>query len=461
MKTIAQLQAELKQHRDEASAIVAAANNENRELTAEEDSRLTQLLGSGAEGTADYQAGLIRETSEALDKAERFEARMSDADVRLRNARPVQTQHGDIPIDKPKAIIVPVHARRSQLKAFRGDGAEQRAYASGQWLLATVGKSAKAQQFCRDHGIQIVSAMGESTDSAGGFLVPNEFSTAIVDLKEERGVFRRFARREVMTSDTKTIPRRTGGLTLYYVGENTEITASDKTWDQIMLTARKGAVLTKMSSELNEDSVISVADDLAMEIAYAMANGEDSAGFVGNGTSTYGGITGLQNRLAAGSTYTAITGNTAFSTLDLDDFEAMIAKLPLYALQDDPAWYISRAGWASSMLRLAAAAGGNTMADIAGGMQQTFLGFPVRFVQVMNSTLSAQTSTSGLVYFGSLRQTAAFGDRRGLSIAVDSSRYFELDQLAIRGTERFDIVVHEIGTASVAGSMIMLSTPAS
>ena len=91
-----------------------------------------------------------------------------------------------------------------------------------------------------------------------------------------------------------------------------------------------------------------------------------------------------------------------------------------------------------------------------------FLGYPVVFSQVMNSTLTAQTSTNGLCYFGDLRQAAMFGDRRGLSIAVSNDRYFELDQLAIRGTERYDIAVHETGDASsTPGSIIQLSTPGS
>ena len=79
----------------------------------------------------------------------------------------------------------------------------------------------------------------------------------------------------------------------------------------------------------------------------------------------------------------------------------------------------------------------------------------------MNSTTTAQTSTHALVYFGDLAMAALFGSRRGVSIAVDSSRYFELDQLAIRGTQRFDINVHGTGTASVAGPMIQLITPGS
>jgi HK97 family phage major capsid protein len=90
-----------------------------------------------------------------------------------------------------------------------------------------------------------------------------------------------------------------------------------------------------------------------------------------------------------------------------------------------------------------------------------FLGFPVEIAQVMNSTTTAQTSTDGLCYLGNLDLAASMGSRRGVTIAVDASRYFESDQLAIRGTQRFDINIHEKGTASVAGPVIMLSTPSS
>ena len=79
----------------------------------------------------------------------------------------------------------------------------------------------------------------------------------------------------------------------------------------------------------------------------------------------------------------------------------------------------------------------------------------------MNSTTTAQVSTDGLAYLGDLRLAATMGTRRGIEIAVDPSRYFEFDQLAIRGTQRFDLNVHEKGTASVAGPVIMLSTPSS
>ena len=102
-------------------------------------------------------------------------------------------------------------------------------------------------------------------------MVPNEFSNAIVDLREEFGTFRKNARVQPMPSDHIQIPRRASGLTAYYVGENSAITESQKGWDQITLTAKKLACMTRMSTELAEDSAINVAHDLAREMAYAFA----------------------------------------------------------------------------------------------------------------------------------------------------------------------------------------------
>jgi len=385
----------------------------------------------------------------------------------------LQTPEGRKTTPAAPAVLVPVEKtvaaprllRSARVRNFRAEGgvsAEERAHATGQWLLATIGGNARAAQWCHDHGIEVrgTSPLTTTTNSLGGYLVPEVLESTIIDLREERGVARRSVRVMPMASDSVVIPRRASGVTAYFVNENAEITASDKGWDAVSLSARKLAVLCKMSSEVAEDAIISIADDLASEIAYAFADKEDECLFNGDGTSTYGGVVGLKAAVAAGGKVTAATGNTAFSTLDLEDFEAMVGKLPQYAVAN-AAWYVSRVGWANSMLRLAEAAGGNTVAQVAGGAPFQFLGFPVVIAQVMNSTTTAQTSTDGLAYLGDLRLAATMGTRRGIEIAVDPSRYFEFDQLAIRGTQRFDLNVHEKGTASVAGPVIMLSTPGS
>lgn len=452
LQTVADKARELRASKmTEAEAILVAAstggeNGGSRPLTEDESRKYDSLM--------DEAAAALKEQTRA-EKLINEKATLAQSTGR----RSAPSAAVGAIVEAPKPVEIRTLRRAKALRSFRGADAERNAYASGQWLLATLGNDTRAAQWCADNGIE-TRALQTTTNSLGGYSVPDQFETAIIDLREERGVARRSLRLRAMASDVLVVPRRTSGVTAYFIAENAEITASDKGWDAVQLVARKLAVLCKYSSELNEDSILSIADDLAGEIGYAFADKEDECLFNGDGTSTYGGIVGLKSGTASGSKVTAITGNTAFSTLDLEDFEAMVGKLPQYAV-NGAAWYISRAGWANSMLRLAEAAGGNTVAQIAGGAPLQFLGFPVVISQVMNSTLTAQTSTDGLCYLANLDLAASMGTRRGVSIQVDSSRYFEYDQLAIRGTERFDINYHERGTSTVAGPVVMLSTPSS
>ena len=435
----------------EAETIVTKAGAEARSVTEEENKS--------------YLAAMAAADAAHVEEQRLVKLIADKASLAVPEGRKTTPAAPAVLVPTEKTIVAPRILRSARVRNFRADGgvsAEERAHATGQWLLATIGGNTRAAQWCADQGIEVrgTSPLTTTTNSLGGYLVPEVLESTIIDLREERGVARRSVRVMPMASDSVVIPRRASGVTAYFVAENADITASDKGWDAVSLNARKLAVLCKMSSEVAEDAIISIADDLASEIAYAFADKEDECLFNGDGTSTYGGVVGLKSAVAAGGKVTAATGNTAFSTLDLEDFEAMVGKLPQYAVAN-AAWYVSRVGWANSMLRLAEAAGGNTVAQVAGGAPLQFLGFPVVISQVMNSTTTAQTSTDGLAYLGDLRLAATMGTRRGIEIAVDPSRYFEFDQLAIRGTQRFDLNVHEKGTASVAGPVIMLSTPAS
>ena len=425
-----------------------AEDDDNREFTAEEQTQFDGLLAEIGSQASDGKpaTGLHLQ----LERAQKFETVVN----RFREMRSDAT-----PPDAPR--ILPANAyHHKRLKAFRGEHAEEHAYTAGRFLAAALWGHRESVRWCDEHGVEIRDAMSGADNMLGGFLVPTEMETAIIDLREEYGVFRREARVVPMASDTKVVPRRTSGVTAYFVSDNGSITASDKGWDQVTLTARKLGVLCKYSSELAEDAIIDIGDDLTNEIAYAFANKEDECGFNGTGASTYGHITGVLPGIAAGSTYTGITGNTAFSTLDMADFEAMVGQLPHYA-EANAKWFISRAGYYASMARLMDAGGGNTITDLAGGVRTPmFLGYPVVFTQVLNSTLTAQISTK-LFCFGDLRLAATMGNRRGLAVKISDQRYLEYDQIGILGTERFDIAFHETGGASTAGAMIVFLAPGS
>jgi HK97 family phage major capsid protein len=169
------------------------------------------------------------------------------------------------------------------LKNFKSDDrgdAVDKALRFGHWLLASKGNR-KSLSFCDRHGIE-VKAHTEGVNSAGGFLVPDEFETELISLREQFGVFRREARVRPMSSDTLRVPRRSATLSASFVGEATAGTESTQTFESVLLVAKKAMVLTTVSNELNEDAFVNLADDVAGEIAYAFAKKEDECGFVGD-----------------------------------------------------------------------------------------------------------------------------------------------------------------------------------
>lgn len=369
----------------------------------------------------------------------------------------------------------PAKANRlySSIKSFKDreiDGqmirAADQAYLAGMWLRATAMNDERAMDWCKMNGIAMTKAQGEGIDSSGGFLVPEELMAAIIVLREEFGVFRRECQVVPMGTDTLNWPRRVGGLTAFFTGENQSATESQATWDSINLTAKKLAVLTRFSNELAEDAVISIGDWLVGEIAYAFASKEDDCGFNGDGTSTYGGIRGLRTLAIDGnhnsSKYTAASGHNSYATLDMTDMTGLMATLPEYA-KPDAKWYISQVGFYSTMGRLMGAAGGNRIDTLTMEIEKRFLGFPVVISQKLPLTapLTSQTGAA-MFFFGNLAKAAAMGERRQITIRRSEHRYFENDQIGLLGTERFDINIHDFGDQSIrdqTGNLVAVPGP--
>ena len=349
--------------------------------------------------------------------------------------------------------------------AFTGTRAEREAksYGFAQWFLATQFGVPSAVKYCQRIGVE-AKAQSEGTNLLGGALVPPQYSNDMIDLRERYGVFRRNAKNVQMTSDSLVVPRRAGGLTSYYVSEGASITDSSKNWNNVSLVAKELATLTYYSVALNEDAMISIGNDLASEIAYAFAYAEDLAGFIGDGTSTYGNIVGVNAALrAVHATIASIKGlqvasGNLFSEFTLADFNGLKALLPQYARMGDVKWYASQAFYSGVMEKLALAAGGVTAAEIVAGVNTPkFMGYNVEITQAMPAT---DSNSQIACLFGDLSSAALFGDRRSTTIAVDGSYRFANNQISIRGTQRYDINVHDVGNTTTAGPIVGLISAA-
>jgi len=354
-----------------------------------------------------------------------------------------------------------------RLKNFRGANAEERAYRAGQYFRATLLGDKNAARWCADHGVES-RAQNEGVNSQGGIFVQDEVLNEIIVLVEEYGAFPKNARNVQMKSDTLIVPRRTGGLKAYFVGENTSVTDSDASWDRVQLVAKKVAVANRMSSEILEDSVLNLADYITGEVARSLAELIDTVGFVGTGSGDHGGIIGACTKIVDGnhnaSVVTAAAGNTGAQTLDVDDLIAAAGRLPLFA-RANARWFCSPAVFAASVQRLGLVnnvglAGGNTAANLAAGAELRLLGYPVEFVHVMPSTVGADPGKV-LFLFGDLSMGSMYATRRGLTLKTSTDRYAELDQTLIVATSRFDCVTHDCGDNSKAGPIVALKTAAS
>jgi HK97 family phage major capsid protein len=410
----------------------------------------------------DNQADLESRDAELTGLTERAQKLAASIDFELKvvesakNLRSVAERCSPAPeVRSVENRIEPVRDGR-KLKAFRS---HETAYRFGQWLRAKFAGDDNARRWCADHGVES-RTMVEGVNSTGGFAVPDEVSNEIIRNVETYGVASTALQNFSMASDTLMIPKRLTGVTGAWLGEGSEFTYSDMTGTQVQLVAQKFGVATKVSNELWADGV-GIADLIATEHSLSVAKALDEAVFTGTGTSAFGGHHGVAVKIDTApytaSVATAASGNTSFETLDKEDFLAVLAKTPRYALPG-ARWYISPAGYHAAMQRLDLGQGGN--ASVAQGFGLTFLGYPVTLVHVLNSTLGADASKIK-VLFGDMAMAGALGLRQGYALRVSQERLVEYDQTLVTGIVRANAVFHSLGSTSEAGPVIALKTAAS
>lgn len=407
-----------------------------RELAANPESDLAQVKS------------LMAEASSIADRIEAIKSMGESAPV----AKPVE----QIPSEPWKAGTI----ARNPFSGTR-DEANFKAYAFGQWARSIMGNR-KAADWVKNN----LKAQSEGTTTAGGYTVPDPLSADLIYLREAFGIARQNCKVYPMTADILNVPNASASTTVYYPGENTAITASDLTFAQVQLVAKKMAVLTQVSKELAEDSVIDFGATLARDMAYVMAKEEDRVVFNNASDSSTSGIDGIlwgvynlnATKANIASLVLFTTGQTVTYSPTLANIRSMVQKLPTYAA--NAKWFMHKEIWFTAISPLLDGLSGNSIMDIqnAYGPNPTLYGYPVVFVQNMPKTLAASTP---YILLGDLSVGTVFGDRRGVTIEVSDQRYFVEDSLAFKGTERFGFNAFDLGNVNataasrVPGSLIV------
>jgi HK97 family phage major capsid protein len=449
---LANVTAQIQAAMEAEDAPAAEGEGGDAEAMAAEENSLRSLVA---------RADAIKSKIDFLETVAAKEKELRSVLERSAPAKAIESPVAKEPTVETRQYAVPKN--HGPLKAFTGPDASERAYRAGMHIKGFVFGDTEARRWCKDHGVELRVQAG-GINSLGGVLTSPELSGEIIRLVEEFGVYPQYAKRVSMNSDTLVFPRRTGGLIARPVGENIEVSASDVTFDNVELNARIWGVANRTPNSLLEDSVIDLADAMAVETAQAFAEAFDNSGFIGDGTLAYHGVTGIAVKIlqsAYSASVVTATGNTTFGDLTMKNFTDLLARLPMYARNRNARWYISPAGWGSAMLRLAmlpggaSGPGGNSSDNVASGFGETFLGYPVTLVQSMESRLTGTTGGCAAL-FGDLSQAAIFGERRAISIKTASERYIEFDQTLTFATTRNAMVVNDIGSTTKAGPVVAL-----
>ena len=341
-----------------------------------------------------------------------------------------------------------------RLRAFEN---AKDAYSVGMWFKAKSG-DADAKRWCQDHGVES-RAQGSTGSTTGAAFVPDVLSSTVIRLVDQYSAFAQNATNVVMPSDVLLFPRRTAGATAYWINENAAITASDPTSNQVTLTAKKVTGAVTIASELLQDSIVSIADWIAAELALTLSNAVEEAAWSGN-PSNAPAVAGLVTTYTGGllaasaATYAASLVTAAGDTPDevtKANLLAMMARVPQHS-RAGAKWFCSPFFFAACMQNLDLAQGGSV--GLSQGMGPTFLGSEV----VLTDRLPAGADSTGAIMalYGNMANSSYYGIRQAIEIASSDQVNFLSDQTVIRAVARVAITHANLGTDTVAGPMIGL-----
>lgn len=201
----------------------------------------------------------------------------------------------------------PVGSPLTNLPGAVGSGKAGRA--SNEYKAAMLGA-------LRSNFRQVSNVLEEGTDSAGGYLVPDEYDTRLIETLEQENILRKLGT-IIQTSGERKINVAATKPAASWVEESGALVFSDATFAQVILDAYKLSVAVKVSEELLADNQYDLEGFLIRSFGQAIANAEEEAFITGNGTSKPTGILDATGGGQIGVTTASSTTITADEVIDL------------------------------------------------------------------------------------------------------------------------------------------------
>ena len=368
-----------------AEALMAAAQQESRLMTAEER---TAYDG----GMQEYDSWM--DQADALERHEQIQA---------------QASHG---IHVPQSSLIKPDAFCIS-RVIRG-------MATGNWKGA-------------DNERRIMDAMTEGNDPDGGYLVPEEVSAEVIEmLGPEAAVIAAGARVKPMISDTQIMNKEATGPSGLWIAEDEDNEDETKlTYGQVRLVAKKYMVLIPVTNELIQDAGPRVEADIRRQIAKHMGLELDNVALFGGGGKQPLGLLKIPGVTKAGNA-------VAIGSLSFDHSKAIKKKVRTKNAKFT-GWITDPEIW-ETYNGLKDAATGRPLLNggWADGNVNRLHGYDVRETTMARKDAGA-TDTGYL--FGGNWNDMIIGVRKNITFSMSEHVDFKRDRVWIKAVFRVDVVI--------------------
>lgn len=292
-------------------------------------------------------------------------------------------------------------------------------------------------------------AMSAGVDPSGGYIVPEEAITQVVEALKANVIAYDLGARDLAVSGSPvTIPKLTTSATGYWVSENSTITASDLGFEQINMTPKTVAgrvILSNLLLETSQPTADSIIEqDLASQLGLAL-----DAGIL-NGSSGGGAGEPVGIMQTSGVGTVDLKDTDGSGDADLTAAPGIAGMMEFISDLDGANALRGRLGWAihplfMSMVRQMEVKFGSTAGttvpltsvNTSAGFSETLFGYPFRTSTQMTAPTTVCTRS---IMFGNWDDVmvARWGGLRLLA-SDTSDDAFSKDQTHIRATMRCDV----------------------
>jgi len=273
-------------------------------------------------------------------------------------------------------------------------------------------------------------------DSDGGFLIPPEFSTMLLEMQNIESIVRPRATKLDISSDTIELPQWKdydhsgntvfGGARAYFKGENASLTASKPTLEDIKLTLNALTGLAYASHKLMTFSPTTVGSFILPSITSAMAWKEDQAFILGTGAGMPLGV------LTTGAKV-SVSGETGqdTDTVVTENITKMFARARVRS-NASTVWLYNKPELLDMLLRLKLEVGtggsaAGLITQITGSPNMNMLGYPL-----VDSEQMSALGDAGCIALVDLSEYLIADCRKGPEVAQSMHLQFDTGQEAFR-----------------------------